>query len=77
MNDLPSDCTKLTLVISRAVGDRRNEGSVLWNMCLVFDMQGDRVRAITCAQAALEIYEETESPYTEMVRERLVEWQGG
>src|SRR5215475_11755476 len=63
------------LQIARETGDRRNEGAVLWNMALALDKVGDRPRTTICAEATLVIFEEIESPYTEMVRNRLAEWK--
>jgi tetratricopeptide (TPR) repeat protein len=66
------------LVIARDAkhGDRRGEGNALFNMSLSLDNLGDRVQAIAKAQAALEIYEQIESPYADRVREQLAEWLG-
>lgn len=64
------------LVIAREIGDRRGEGNSQWNMALVLDELDERRRAVECAEAALKIYEEIESPYAAMVRARLAEWRG-
>jgi hypothetical protein len=45
-------------------------------MSLALDKLSERARAVECAQAALKIYEEIESPYAERVRKRLAEWEG-
>ena len=62
------------LVIVREIGDRRGEGNALFNMSLALDKLGERARAIVQAKAALEIYEQIESPYADRVRRKLEEW---
>ena len=57
------------LVIAREIGDRRGEGIALFNTALTLDKLGDRAKAIAHAEAALEIYEQTESPNAERARE--------
>jgi tetratricopeptide (TPR) repeat protein len=64
-----------TLEIARETGDRKSEGRALWNTALALDLLAERTRAITCAESALLIWEQIESPYAEMVREALVEWK--
>jgi tetratricopeptide (TPR) repeat protein len=65
------------LQIARETGDRRSEGYSLWNMALALDQLEDRAQAMIHAESALSIYEQIESPYAEMVRNRLAEWNAG
>ncbi len=64
------------LIIARDIGDRRGEGNALFNTGLVLDKLGDRAKAIAHVEAALEIFEQIESPYAEEARARLAEWRG-
>jgi hypothetical protein len=64
------------LGIARDIGDRRGEGSDLWNMALALDELGQRAPAIECAEAALQIFEQIESPYAGRVRDKLAAWRG-
>jgi len=63
------------LIIAREIGDRRGEGSALWNMSLALDKLDNRGRAIDCARAALKILEEIENPRAEEVKRQLREWE--
>ena len=64
------------LAIVREIGDRRGEGNALFNISLALNQLGDRAQAILNAEAALEIYEQIESPYAERARNALAEWRG-
>ncbi|HYH84078.1 MAG TPA: tetratricopeptide repeat protein [Pyrinomonadaceae bacterium] len=64
------------LVVAREIGDRRGEGNALFNTSLALDKLGDRAQAIAHGEAALEIYEQIESPYAERVRAKLAQWRG-
>jgi tetratricopeptide (TPR) repeat protein len=64
------------LVITREIGDHRGEGNALFNTGLALDKLGDRAGAIAHAEAALEIYEQIESPTAARVRAVLAEWRG-
>ena len=64
------------LVITREIGDRFGEGGALLNTGLVLDNLGHRAQAIIQVKAALEIYEQIESPNAEKVRALLAEWHG-
>jgi tetratricopeptide (TPR) repeat protein len=64
------------LAIARELGDRRGEGNALFNTSLAFEILGDRAKAIAHAEAALEIYDEIESPYAAKAREQLAKWRG-
>jgi len=63
------------LIIARETSDRRGEGTSLWNMALALGKLGERARAIACAETALKIYGEIESPYTEMIHQQLAQWR--
>jgi tetratricopeptide (TPR) repeat protein len=65
------------LAIGREIGDREGEGAALWNTSLALEQLGERKEAIERARAALQIYEEIESPGAEKVRKQLEEWEGG
>ena len=67
---------KQALLISRDMGDRRSEGIVLFNTGLTLDELGDRAQAIIYVEAALEVYEQIESPSAERARAKLAEWRG-
>jgi len=64
------------LAIAREISDRRGEGNALWNIALAREELSDRAQAIVCAEAALIIYAEIESPHTKSVRAKLAEWRG-
>lgn len=64
------------LAIAREMGDRRGEGIALGNLGMTLYTLGDRAKAIAHAEAALEIFEQIESPYAEKVRAQLVQWRG-
>jgi tetratricopeptide (TPR) repeat protein len=64
------------LLIAREIGDRSVEGSVLFNLGLALDNLGGRARAIVYAEAALEIFEQIESPHAGRVHEQLSQWRG-
>ena len=63
-------------MISREIGDRRNEGTVLWNISLMLNKLGERAKAITHAEAALKIRREIEDPRAEKVQKQLEAWRG-
>jgi tetratricopeptide (TPR) repeat protein len=63
------------LTIAREIGDRRGEGSVLWNMSLVLDQLGKRAKAIHHAEQSLSIREQIEDPNAARVRARLAAWR--
>jgi tetratricopeptide (TPR) repeat protein len=65
-----------SLAIKREIGDRRGEGNALFNTGMAFDTLGDRAKAIAHVKAALEIFEQIESPYAEMARALLAQWRG-
>ncbi|MDT5296717.1 MAG: hypothetical protein QOJ76_3597 [Acidobacteriota bacterium] len=64
------------LAIAREIGDRGGEGNALFNTSLVLDTLGDRAKAIAHAGAALEIYEQIESPTAARVQAKLAKWRG-
>jgi tetratricopeptide (TPR) repeat protein len=64
------------LLIAREIGDRRGEGNALGNIGLALDELGDRAGAIAHTEAALEIFEQIESPAAAKVRAVLAEWRG-
>jgi hypothetical protein len=59
----------------REIGDRRGQGTVLFNMSLAYEQLGERNEAILRATQALEILQQLESPYVEMVQKQLTHWQ--
>lgn len=63
------------LVIEREIGNRRGEGDALFNMSLSFEGMRKMKKAIDSAEAALGIYEKIESPYADIVRQKLIEWK--
>jgi tetratricopeptide (TPR) repeat protein len=68
---------KQDLAITREIGDLYGEGRALFNTSLAFNELGDRDQAIAHAEAALEIYEQIESPFAERARAILARWHGG
>ena len=62
------------LAITRETGDRRGEGTALWNRALALDKLGRRDEAIADAQLSLKIHDETEDPWAEKVRRKLADW---
>ena len=66
---------KQQLGIAREIGDRRGEGTTLWNTSLALYRLGERAQAIANARAALPILEQIESPDAAKVRRQLAEWQ--
>ncbi|MBI4653544.1 MAG: tetratricopeptide repeat protein [Nitrospirae bacterium] len=69
------DFFEQALVIRRAVGDLRGEGTDLWNMSVALYELGERKKAITHGEAALKIFEEIEHPSVAMVRQTLAKWR--
>jgi tetratricopeptide (TPR) repeat protein len=65
---------QLTIVIE--IGDRQGEGNALGNTGIAFYELGDRAKAIAHVEAALEIFEQIESPYAESARAKLTQWRG-
>ena len=63
------------LLIDRELGDRRSEGTGLWNMSLALDQLGERAQAIQHAEQALTIYEQIEDPRAMQVRAQLAAWR--
>jgi len=63
------------LLIDREIGDRRGQGTDLWNMSLALDQLGERAQAIQHAEQALIIYEQIENPTAVQVREQLAKWR--
>lgn len=64
------------LTVAREMGDRYSQGNSLLAMSHALDALGDRAQAITHAKAALEIYEQIESPLAASVRAMLAQWRG-
>ncbi|HVF42933.1 MAG TPA: tetratricopeptide repeat protein [Pyrinomonadaceae bacterium] len=64
------------LAIARELGDRHGEGIALFNASLALDILGNRAKAFAHAEAALEIFEQIESPYVDRVRAQLAWWRG-
>src|SRR5262249_32765374 len=63
-----------SLEIRHEIGDKRGVGTALFNIALVLDDLGEPAQAIASAQAALQIFEQIESPNVEKVRRWLGEW---
>lgn len=64
------------LIIACEIGDRRGEGNGLLNTGLALNELGDYEKAIAYVEAALEIFEQIESPLAERARAKLAEWRG-
>ena len=64
------------LIITRELGDRHGEATVLFNIGLTLDELHARAKAIAHVEAALEIFEQIESPNAEKARAQLAEWRG-
>ena len=62
------------LEISQETGDRRGEGTVLWNRADEYMKLGRRDEAIADAQLSLKIKEEIEDPNADQVRQALADW---
>lgn len=62
------------LDIARQLADRQGEGNALWGLSLVSDKRDERGQALEYAKAALEIFEEIESPSAGELRKQLTEW---
>lgn len=62
------------LIIDREMGDKRGEGIDCWNLALAYEQEGELEQAIIFARVALHLYEETEHPNREMVRNKLQGW---
>jgi tetratricopeptide (TPR) repeat protein len=65
------------IVIARETGDRRGEGTLLFNSALALDKLGDRAQSIVRAEAALKIYVAVKDPFIPKVRALLEKWRGG
>jgi len=61
---------------ARAVGNRRGEGTALFRFSNLLYEQGDRQKAIECAEAALKIREAINDERAVTIRTRLNEWKG-
>ncbi len=64
------------LAIFREIDECHSEGQTLWGLSLVLYQLGEHDRAIACAEASLQIKEETEDPQVSDVRTQLAEWRG-
>jgi hypothetical protein len=62
------------LQIAREFGDWHTEGCALWNTSLALDKLGNRFQAITHAEAARNIFEETADAECAKVQKQLAEW---
>ena len=63
------------LLIDREIGDRRGEGTDLWNLSLALHQLGERSQAIQHAEQALLIREQIEDPRAAKVRAQLTAWR--
>ncbi len=64
------------LEIAYEAGDRLGEANAFWNSATTLYQLGDRAAAIANTEAALKIYEASESPYAPKVRAQLAKWRG-
>jgi tetratricopeptide (TPR) repeat protein len=64
------------LTVAREMGDWYSEGNSLYAISHALNALGDRAQAIAHAEAALEIFEQIESPRAEVVRAQLARWRG-
>ncbi len=64
------------LAIVRRIGYRNGEGNALFIIGLALNELGDRPNAVAHIKAALEIFEEIESPSVERAQAILAEWRG-
>jgi hypothetical protein len=64
------------LAIDREIGDTSSEGADLFLMGLALDKLGQRAQAVKCAEDALRIFEQIESPHAGQVKRKLAEWKG-
>ena len=67
---------KQKLTIAREIGDRLGEGTALGNLGVAFNILDDHANAIAHVEAALEIFEQIESPNVEKARAILARWRG-
>jgi tetratricopeptide (TPR) repeat protein len=65
------------LIITRQLGFRQVEGSANFNIGRVFKRLGDRARALAHAEAALEIFEQVQSPRAAQARAQVAELRAG
>jgi tetratricopeptide (TPR) repeat protein len=65
------------LVIARELGDRGGEGIALLDSASALGKMGNRDEAIRRTQAALEIFEQIESPHAERARQQLAKLRSG
>jgi tetratricopeptide (TPR) repeat protein len=63
------------LKILREIKDERLEGATLWNMSGCLYANGERARAIACAEQALVILEKLGNPNIQVVRRQVAEWR--
>jgi tetratricopeptide (TPR) repeat protein len=61
-------------VFAREIGDKAGKGNSLFNMSLLSNKLGQRDKAVEFIKAALEIFEQIESPYAEQARKTLASW---
>ena len=64
-------------MIVREIGDRRGEGTALWNTAFSLKKLGNHAEAIARAAEALPILDATESPSAVKARVALAKWRGG
>jgi tetratricopeptide (TPR) repeat protein len=69
------DYFKQSLDINRRIGNLSLEGADLFNLGLAYADLGEMAKAIDYTKSALAIYEQIESPITERIRRKLLEWQ--
>ena len=64
------------LAIAREIGDRRGEGTALFNSALALDQLGERGEVTERVKTALVIYEQIGAKHlVENARAKLAEWQ--
>ncbi len=65
------------LEITRQIKDRRGEGNALFNSADELIKLGQRDEALRRAEAALALFQATESPHAAQVQAALEQWRGG
>jgi len=64
-----------SLTILQEIGDRMGESTAFWNISIVLHKLGKLKQAIVNAKSALEIFEQIKSPYADIVRAKIAEWE--
>jgi tetratricopeptide (TPR) repeat protein len=70
------ECSEQHLTVTRELGYLPLEGNTLFIISLLLRSLGERAKAIAPAEAALEIFEQIESPNAAKARAALAQWRG-